>query len=163
MYGLTKVYQGERVLVGYILGERVLEVADIVAETTHGTVIQFHTHAWIDCEGYYSHSYNHSYAKHIRDAAPRFDKEAEEMYQLRTYATIDKALRRSCQQHGLESINVPGGESPLVNSHQMVVADFSMSGSHWYIIEVTNDDATDYSEDYKKITGFAERISKQYA
>lgn len=44
-------------------------------------------------------------------------------------------LRKACHMAGVRRINVPGGETPIHYNDEMVVADFSMSGSHFFVIK----------------------------
>ena len=43
-------------------------------------------------------------------------------------------LRRACQKNNKELVTVPGGAVPYCYSNEIVVANFNVNGSSWYII-----------------------------
>jgi len=47
---------------------------------------------------------------------------------------VDSKMRRICRDRGAELIHVDGGLPPLVDSETIAVADFSMSGTNWFLM-----------------------------
>lgn len=43
-------------------------------------------------------------------------------------------LRKACNIAGIQRINVPGGDTPIHYADEIVIPDFSVSGSHYFVI-----------------------------
>lgn len=69
---------------------------------------------------------------HIRDAVP--GKEEGRTPLLYAWPKAFPRLRRACRKAGRDTICVPGGEPPLHFWDEIVVPDFSMSGTCWFLV-----------------------------
>ena len=43
-------------------------------------------------------------------------------------------LRKACHIAGIQRINIPGGDAPIHYADEIVIPDFSVSGSHYFVI-----------------------------
>ena len=68
---------------------------------------------------------------HIRDAI--FAREGKNLMEHDRPKKFPR-LRAICKKRGWEKIYVPGGEIPLHYGDELVVPDFSMSGTGWFIV-----------------------------
>src|SRR5690625_738284 len=140
---LLNLNQGEKVLVAHIVGERIVEVAELVEKNKHGKIYKLKKDATVLVENPSKHDEGHFVVKHLRDAV-----EGHEVYEVPVIK--DKLLRRSCDQHGLTPVHVPGGEYPLVSSPSaVIIPDYNMSGSRHYVVD---------GETKRKVFDFAYRI-----
>lgn len=140
---LLNLNQGEKVLVAHIVGERIVEVAELVERNKHGKIYKLKKDATVLVENPSKHDEGHFVVKHLRDAV-----EGHEVYEVPVIK--DKLLRRSCDQHGLTPVHVPGGEYPLVSSPSaVIIPDYNMSGSRHYVVD---------GETKRKVFDFAYRI-----
>src|SRR5699024_4493164 len=133
--------KGTKVLVLHIVGERFHDVAEFYESHERGNIYIMKEDATLMVESGTWHDDKHLLVKHVRDAVS-----GHEVYQ--GHIVIDRHLRRSCEQHSLIPVNVPGGQFPLLNDpKQVVIADFSRNGANFFIIkdEKLKDDVFDFA------------------
>src|SRR5690625_5808256 len=87
---LLNLNQGEKVLVAHIVGERIVEVAELVERNKHGKIYKLKKDATVLVENPSKHDEGHFVVKHLRDAV-----EGHEVYEVPVIK--DKLLRRSCR------------------------------------------------------------------
>ena len=116
----VKIKAGTEVRVRHIIGETVF---DVVKTLSNGN-FYFTKDAYVQGEtckdGFY----------HLRQAREILNKKLSKDEPKKW-----GRLRKACHMAGVRRINVPGGETPIHYNDEMVVADFSMSGSHFFLIK----------------------------
>lgn len=140
---LLLLEKGDKILVAHIVGERIHDVAEMVERNNHGRIFELTKDATLLVENPSKHDEGHFVVKHLRDAVA-----GRQIYDVPVIK--NKVLRRSCDQHGLTPVHVPGGEYPLVSSPSaIIIADYNMSGSRHYVVD---------GEIKRKVFDFAFRI-----
>ena len=76
---------------------------------------------------------------HIRDAVP--GKEGRTPLVYAAWPKMFPRLRHACRKAGRDTICVPGGEPPLHFWDEVVVPDFSTSGTCWFLVPRNEIDA----------------------
>jgi len=110
---------GTEVRISHIIGETVFDVAKKLANGnlyfTRDAYVQGET-----CKGGFYH------LRQAREVLPKKLGKSEP----RNWGR----LRKACHIAGVRRINVPGGWPPIHYNDELVVADFSMSGSHFFVV-----------------------------
>ena len=116
----VKIKAGTEVRVRYIIGETVFDVVKTLANGN----LYFTKDAYVQGETYKDGFY------HLRQAREILPKKLGKN-EFKKWPR----LRKACHMAGIRRINVPGDGIPIHYSDELVVADFSMSGSHFFVIK----------------------------
>ncbi len=113
---------GTEVKVRHIIGETVLDVSKCLANGN----LYFVKDAYVEGEtcrnGFY----------HLRQARELLPKKLGD--------NVKKwpRLRKACHTAGIRRINIPGGDIPIHYRDEIVVPDYAVSGSHYFIVPKRN-------------------------
>lgn len=133
LFGYTVyVKKGDVVSIKHIIGETLYDVA---REISTGNFV-FFKDAIIYVETHFSQIMGESFSKdemmkifHLR--------EAREFFHGKKFGNNFKPwprLRKACQKAGLKPVNIPGGGIPFHYEDEIIVPDYKMSGSHFFIV-----------------------------
>ena len=116
---MKKMAKNQVVVVKHILGET---AAPLVEDLGNGKY-RFKVDAWCEgetCKGGFFH---------LRQAI-----EAKPGKRITNKVNFWPRLRLALHNAGEQPVNIPGGDNPLHYTDQMAVADYSVSGAHYFII-----------------------------
>ena len=114
------ITKGSKVIVKHIIGE----TAEKLVTRLDDGILQFNCDAYVTgetCKGGFFH---------LRQA-----REVIRGKKLGYKVHFWPRLRRVLREEGLKTVNVPGGDYPIHYIDELVIPDYSMSGSHYFIIK----------------------------
>lgn len=120
---MKKIAKNEVVTVKHILGETAIPLVEDLGNCKY----RFKVDAWCEgetCRGGFFH---------LRQAI-----EAKPGKRITNKVNFWPRLRAALHNAGEQSVNIPGGDGPLHYTDQIAVADYSMSGAHYFIIDRTD-------------------------
>ncbi|MBR2855442.1 hypothetical protein IKE99_00660 [Candidatus Saccharibacteria bacterium] len=117
---MKKIVKDQVVIVKHILGETAVPLLEDLGNGKY----RFRVDAWCEgeaCKGGFFH---------LRQAI-----EAKPGKKVTNTVNRWPRLRAALHNAGVRPVNIPGGDYPLHYADQMAIADYSMSGAHYFIVK----------------------------
>lgn len=117
---MKTIQKNTQVKVKHILGE----TAEVLVTRLDNGKYQF------NCDAYVVGEYRKGVFFHLRQA-----REVIPGKKLGNNVKFWPRLRKALHEAGLKPVNIPGGDYPIHYCDEIVIPDYSMSGSHYFIIK----------------------------
>jgi hypothetical protein len=115
---IIKIKAGTEVKVKHIVGETVYDVAKKLANGNYLFVRDSYVKGETCRDGFF----------HLRQAREVKSKK------LGNNVKFWPRLRKACHVAGVKRINIPGGDAPIHYNDEVVVPDFAVCGSHYFVV-----------------------------